>query len=308
MKILYITNCTNRKRIKPTEMLCARTLPSGSSVEVAAQWAFRLQQCDVRHQAKDLYCGRSFSEVLAARKKLEGQLLIVSAGLGLVYADTMIPSYNATLSSSSEDSVLKRTGGSSIEWWNEITTISPYSAELTPQSGDIVLVAVSRPYFNFLAELFENWTESDLKKVRLFVRIPVDELAHKLQPCLMPYDARFDHPDGPRPGTQADFAQRSLYHFVANILSFSATSCIQDHIKLVNEHLNHLSPPERPNRTKVTDLQVQEIIRTHWLEVDGKSGQMLRMLRRKLGVACEQSRFKCLFNQVRESMTKSVGN
>jgi hypothetical protein len=300
MEISVITNCTTRKRVSPLDQLCARTLRAGSSVEVATQWASRLLQCDTRKPAHELYCGRSFSEARGASRLVKGQLHIASAGLGLIYADTLIPSYSVTVSSGSEDSILRRTGGSAVDWWNALTPRSPFSVELTPRSVDLILVALSRPYLSLLLETFTKWTETDLRKLRLFVRIPTDELPHKLQASLMPYDARFDHPLGPRPGTLADFAQRALHHFVEHVLPHSSESNTHHHAHMVNECLSLLSPPDRPNRTRVTDEEVKALIRTHWSEVGGSSTLMLRFLRRKLGIACEQTRFKFLFREIRD--------
>lgn len=307
MEISVITNCTNRKRVSPPDQLCARTLPSGSSVEIAKQWASRLLQCDTRKPAHEIYCGRSFSEAHGASHLVKGQLHIASAGLGLIYADTLIPSYSVTVSSGSEDSILRRTGGSAIEWWNALVLRSPFSMKVKPQSADLILVALSRPYFNLLLETFTQWTDSDLEKLRLFVHILPKDLPQKLQASLMPYDARFDHPLGPRPGTQADFAQRALRHFVEHVLPQSSESNTARHANIVDECLRHLSPPDRPHRTRATDAEVKRLIQLHWCTVDGCSSHMLRFLRRQLGTACEQSRFKVLFHEVRASTAQCKG-
>jgi hypothetical protein len=301
MEISVITNCTNRKRVPPPDQLCARTLLAGSSVEVATHWASRLLQCETGKPAHEIYCGRSFSEARGASHLLGGQLLIASAGLGLIHADALIPSYSVTVSSGSEDSILRRTGGSAVEWWNALVLRSPFSVKVTPQRADLILVALSRPYFNLLLETFIKWTDADLEKLRLFVRILPDELPRKLQASLMPYGARFDHPLGPRPGTQADFAQRALRHFVEHVLPHSFDNNTDQHANMVNECLSHLTPPDRPNRTRATDAEVKRLIQTHWHTVDGSSSHMLRFLRRHLGIACEQSRFRVLFHEVRAS-------
>lgn len=305
MKITVITNCTNRKRIQPTEKLRARSLSAGTSIEVAEQWSDRLLRSDGLMPANEVYCGRSFSEAYRATALIQGRLQIASAGLGLINSETNIPSYSATVSSGSEDNILKFTEGSAIEWWNAIKERSPFSVEITSQGQEMILVALSRPYLTLLLDTFNKWPESDIKKLRLFVRVSKNELPHKLQMNLMPYDARFDNPMGPRPGTQADFAQRALNHFVEHILPHSYNENCQYHARMINQCLKSLTPPEKLNRKKVTDEEVKALIRSHWSDVGGSSTLMLRYLRRELGVACEQSRFKFLFHEVRDKKSDS---
>jgi hypothetical protein len=67
-----------------------------------------------------LYGGRSFREAEAAARSTEAQLMIVSAGLGLVNAETLAPSYSLTLLGSPTDAVLTRISGDAADWWRAL--------------------------------------------------------------------------------------------------------------------------------------------------------------------------------------------
>ena len=110
MRPIVVTACTNRKREAPSGELAARSLPQGDMHSVCAEWVARLASASgPRFSLSDLYCGRAFREAEAASHAVGGELLVVSAGLGLVSATAAAPSYSLTLARESVDCVLKRT-------------------------------------------------------------------------------------------------------------------------------------------------------------------------------------------------------
>jgi hypothetical protein len=115
----------------------------------------------------------------------------------------------------------------------------------------------------------------------------------------MPYDARFDGDGGPLPGTHADFSQRALHHFVRDVLPRTRRAGHVAHAEAVEDFLSGLKPPRPLLRKRVGDEEITVLINRHWHQVQGQSGLMLRLLRDKLHVACEQTRFRDLFREVR---------
>jgi hypothetical protein len=109
----------------------------------------------------------------------------------------------------------------------------------------------------------------------------------------MPYDDRLDQVQGDHAGTQSDFAQRALRHFVQTI--GVEVSDIGLHRDAVNASLAGLSHRAAPSRRRLDDQAVVAMIVRDWDVVGGRSGAMLRRLRDDLDVACEQGRFKLLF-------------
>lgn len=305
MRALIIANCTNRKRATRAKPTYVRALSAGPVATVATAWIDALSHDLELRPLTTVYCGRGFSEVLGAAKTLKATLLVVSAGLGLVAADTAIPSYGATISGASDDNVLgKLDDGDPVSWWQKICELSPFSTPLATGSYDLVLIALSRPYFPLIAPALESLDAIERAKIRLFLSASANELREPLRDYLMPYGSNFDNEAGPLPGTKSDFTQRALRHFVNTIVDNNAhhESATLHRIRIERE-LAALSTPVRPVRQRMDDRQIAVLIRRHWHDVRGGSSRMLRYLRDTLGVACEQKRFQGIFNQIRE-MTK----
>jgi hypothetical protein len=217
----------------------------------------------------------------------------------LVASATPIPSYGATVSGGAVDNVQRVKGRSGLaDWWQAICAISPFSTAPAFGPGDLILVALSRPYFEMLIPQLEGWACTAPGQLRLFLRLRAEETPPSLQQSVMPYDARLDDRRSPIPGTQGDFAQRALHHFVRQVLPTAPSGSAQEHAALVRRNLAQLRAPGRLDRDKRTDGEIRELIERHWCEVGGSSSRMLRKLRDELGVACEQGRFKGLFHQV----------
>lgn len=60
-------------------------------------WVGRLEAADARVPAGRLYYGRGFAESESAAEAIGAPLFIVSAGLGMVAAETQVPSYSLTV-------------------------------------------------------------------------------------------------------------------------------------------------------------------------------------------------------------------
>ena len=304
MRVLIIANCTNRKRATRSKTANVRDLAPGTVTKVATEWIDVLSESAPLRPLTDVYCGRGFNEVLGAARDLDAVLLVVSAGLGLVDARTLIPTYGATISGHGDDNVLKKLQDCDAKtWWTKICRLSPYSTSLTTESYDLILVAVSRPYFPLIELALENLDGTERKKVRLFSSMSAHELSESLAEYLMPYGSRFDDDAGPLPGTKSDFTQRALRHFVNIIVEKNAQNeCANVHAMHIERELKNLSNPVRHNRQRLTDDQIETLVRKHWEDVRGSSSRMLRFLRDNLGVACEQRRFQSIFNRTKEAI------
>ena len=303
---LVLTSCTNRKRVSAPRSLTACALKAGDLDAVAADWTDRLARAEVAAAVADLYCGRAFREAEAAAKISGGRFMVVSAGLGLVGSDIAVPSYSLTVVPGAGDNILDRIVGrpSAAEWWQALGRRTAYGVSLQESirnSRGPVLMALSAQYLNMVAPNLLAVSEKVRRRFRIFCLAPQDALPEGLRPYVMPYDARFDGAGSPVPGTRGDFAQRALVHFSRHILASRPDSDLETHARAVNRILSALRPPEPFNRTKASDDEILALIHRHWKAVEGRSGRMLRYLRDDLGVACEQSRFRDLFNAAKEA-------
>lgn len=290
---LVIVMCSKRKRAPADPTLQAKSLNAGGASDVAAAWGQRLRSARATIKAGDLYGGRGFVEAKRAASHLGAPLSIVSAGLGLVDAGTQVPSYCLTTAPRDPDNILNKTGGSSSEWWTELQGVSPYASRSTESETGLILAALSGGYVAMVSGEWSRWPAERLARLRLFTKERPLGAAEALAPSWMPYDDRLEDPGQEVAGTDGDFAQRALRHFVMTVGGLS--SAAEDRA-LVARSLEGLSARVRPNRPRLGDEAIIGLIHEHWTVVDGRSGAMLRHLRRTLGFACEQSRFKDLFH------------
>jgi hypothetical protein len=291
---LVISNCSKRKRIPLDSTLQARALPVGSTAVVAAAWAERLSQAEATTAAKNIYGGRAFVEASEAARLAGGSLLVVSAGLGLINAETLAPGYSLTTTRRDPDCILDKTREPATAWWAAVQASSPIQTSALETETGLILAALPAAYLSMVADDWSAWPEERLTRLRLFTKEQPTVGSSALRAAWMPYDDRLDVVGEPHQGTQGDFAQRAVRHFASTI----GGGVIEDDRRAVAAALAGLTARSIPARVRMSDSEISEIIERDWDVVGGRSNTMLRRLRDDLLVACEQSRFQGLFNAV----------
>lgn len=306
MNTLVVVPCTDRKRVEPPFNLRARNLPTGPLEDVVKEWASRIDNHNERVTPDRLYCGRAYKEAQEASQKLSAELCIISAGHGVVREHEEIAPYSLTVSVSKEDSISSRVAvaegtWSACAWWKLLCEKRPASlslrALLANQQPDLVMLALSE---NYARMVYEDLAETDpklIRNLRIFGAGISHHLPEKLADAVMPYDARFNGNDTPRPGTMTDFASRAIHHFTDCLNAGVIGGCdpVSDREGLA-ELMDSWAWPEVPRRARMTDEEVIAFVLEKWTETRGRSGATLRLLRDS-GNACEQGRFKDLFKQ-----------
>jgi hypothetical protein len=218
----------------------------------------------------------------------------------------MIPSYSLTVSKASVDSILRKLEGkerSPAHWWKHITQTKKIgqgiNSVLNLHYNHTILLGLSSVYVRMIEGDLLQIPESLRRRLRIFSRISAAALDERLRPFVMPYDDRLDSRQSPIRGTQSDFAQRAMRHFVEVVLPGNPEGSAEQHAGDVNAALQGWIAPRSPVRTRATDAEIVELIREHWHVAQGQSGRMLRLLRDDLGVACEQTRLSHLCRAVR---------
>lgn len=305
MKNAVLTACTNRKRTPPSADLTARTLDAGTCTEVMTEWARRLHNSSTAFRFAELYQGRGFQEARLAAREMNASHFIVSAGLGLLDADSIGPSYSLTVSPGQSDSIQPKLtdGFSATRWWKVLRENSPFSTAPDWSRFDIVIVALPKDYLRMAVEFLQHIASST--QLRVLARDTLNGLPDTVAGSLIRYDARLDGIGSSDKGTLSDFAARAARHFGKHALSQAGAATAGEHQTLVDKHLSQFQVRAVPERQKMDDTAIMEIISSHWNETNGQSGRMLRHLRDNLNVACEQSRFKNLFHQVANARLQS---
>ena len=303
---LLIVNCTNRKRVKANADLDATTLDPGLPDEVAQEWRNRISQSVGLHCAKYLYCGRSFSESVVASKRLNADLWIVSAGMGLVSVDDLIPAYNLSVSNKTCSPVAHIRGSwEPTLWWEDVNKIwSPKRSIrklISDNSKSLTIIALSGTYLELVHEDLQQIAPTQRDRVRLIVHPANRNAVPTLDRNVMPYDERLDGPDSSFRGTRNDFVARAANHFCSLLIN-DRDHGVDYHRDLVARSLSALQHTQRIRREQRDDTDIVQLIIRNWAEAHGRSGRMLRILRDKEAVACEQSRFKRLFHAAANEM------
>ena len=123
-----------------------------------------------------------------------------------------------------------------------------------------------------------------------------------LQSNWMPYDDRLEGVGKGYSGTQSDFAQRALKHFVYEVLPMDPTGDAQVHQTITLGFLSNIGKSEKVKGLKKSDDEIVALIKKHWNNGFTGATQVLRIFRGHLGVACEQSRFRDLYKSTKESI------
>jgi hypothetical protein len=261
---------------------------------VADSWLSRLAASKPVLRASDLYVGRAFSLVKEGAAVLGADLAVISAGLGLVVGDEEIPSYDLTFS---RGGIRRSVRGDfdQAAWWRAISG-GRYASKFSEVTAGrpVVLVCLSASYACCVVECLRGLATED--RLRIFGAGLSNVLPTALSPFLLPYDARLDSVF--KRGTQTDFAQRAMLHYVLRIVP-KARQSLADEREAVLESLEGAPHPSRPpKRQQLDDDGIRELIRRLIPIVGEKHSKMLRYVRDKEQVACEQSRFARLFTEV----------
>ena len=286
-----------------------RELPPARLGERIAEWRGRLS-CpkSERVAVADLYAGDHWSIVRGFQSNhFEVDVWVCSAGYGLVHFTDAIAPYAATFSSKHPDSVTRQLSDqtlpeASAKWWQAINRLSSHKSQ-RPRS--LKGLAAEFPKRSMLVVASENY----LKAVSGDLQGAVAELAdpdllsivsagtkslNGLSEHLLPCDARFQ--------AMVNGARRSLNTRLASKI-LSESRAIPRRSSLAKRLQKLLAEqPELPvyDRSPMTDAELRQFILAAFRrEADPRHTPLLRKLRAG-GNACEQSRFRRLFEEISE--------
>lgn len=309
---IVLTNCTNRKSGATNPLLVCENLETSTIGNVAHQWINRLKAVPAVNIASKTYGGRGFREAESSANSLNCPLYVVSAGLGIIKSTQLIPSYNLTISFGSNNSINKKITDftSTDKWWSFIANKTNYGSSLfntlKDKSEGLILIALSRPYIELIKHELLHFPPDQEARLRFFGKNLNYVLPEYLHKNWMPYDDRLDSTGETYKGTQGDFAQRALRHFVNEILSNEHNEDVHIHSTKINTLLASLSKRETPKRQQMTDQEIANTLITYWVLGKGQSSTLLRLIRRDLGIACEQSRFKKIYHSVKNNSSTAL--
>lgn len=309
-----IASCTDRKRHAVPEALRLRTVSAPNIEQRARLWWKKLEHANQSPvQAVDLYAGDHWRVVqelpdIARTSGFKPVLWVASAGYGLIPATARIQPYSATFARGHEDSVVLegQARGSSRalrQWWNALSGHegpSPGSARsiqhVAESASDASILVVASPtYVSAMADdLLSAAERLRNPECLLIVSAPSPLLKKELVSHWIPSTAHLQaNLGGSRLSLHARVARRILEDGHGRALKAGRLRA------QYTELIERSDPPESYDRQRMTDEQVQEFIREAAKKGVNSWSAGLRLLR-GCGWACEQSRFKKIFQVMGE--------
>lgn len=305
--VRLIATCTDRKTLPAPDHRSVRDL-EGTPIQRQREWIKRIRtkasSPESMRPARDLYCGEHWSVVLDIPDEIDGwkvEKWVASAGLGLIPIDQKIESYGATFSRSQEDSIARfGDDGPSVNtaWWSSLTARpgqgqGPKSITELARSnpGAPIVFAGSSSYVRPLA--FDLQAASDqLTNPRHLFLASVSSAAGLADFRIPSSDKLIGLEEFG--GTPLALNAR-LARWV--ILGASTHQFDPDAIKKAAK-ANDDRAPERPkyNRKKMTTAELQRFIRKARRVNPRTTYTVLLRELRESDRACEQKKFKALFN------------
>lgn len=299
---LVLTTCSAGKRCR--QQLRLDDLPRDCQAKVASAWLKHLRSEIVLTRAGDLYRGRAFGLARRVATEMGADLAVVSAGLGYVREQTLVPAYDVTVRKTGPGSVPARVIGdfTAEKWWQAIQA-GPFSTDPATdlQGRDLVLVCLSRAYAEMVATDLLKVVQDRSATLRIFGLSIAQALPDQLRPFVMPYDSRLETVSAA--GTRVDFPQRALADFVEHILPLAKSLETQRAAVLARMGAAKPSPGPRRQR-RADDATVKAHIKRLIPTIGTRSSAILMHLRRVEGVSCEQSRFAHLFQAAKAEMAR----
>jgi hypothetical protein len=275
---------------------------------MATAWREQLAKCESTRSAGTTYVGRASAEARKVAEHVRGALYFVSAGVGLVRDDTMIPLYDLTIGGgeSSIAGALKCMGSTPADWWMANANRGDRTFQLRDLISEghatLVLLALPNAYVEMVRTDLESLDHQSRDRLRIFTAPNSrSSLPAVLRQFALPYDDRLEATR--YAGTRADFPQRALRHFTEELGGHERS--LSDSISAVVESLAELRPRIVPTRSRSTDDEIARVLNEHWLHYDGRGSRLLRFLRDEVGIACEQSRFREIWSQIKQERLQS---
>lgn len=308
--ILILASCTERKRLPVPSALRLARIRGRDPGRRAVRWWHRL----MHHRgdtlpAIDLYAGGHWSVVqrlpeVARTRGLRPALWVISAGYGLVPAGARLHAYSATFAPGHPDSVSRNVSGAAGRqaWWAELARFKGPDPKAPRSIADLVRQDPSASVLVVASAHYVNAVEPDLVKAAarlveperlMIITTPGSMARGPLGPHVIAARARWQAIlGGARTSLHARLAER--------ILDRAADGLSVEIVRARLERMLERSPAvPKDGRQKMTDDDVRAFVRQA-LTRDPRAAhtKLLRALRDS-GRACEQSRFRRLFFEVR---------
>ncbi len=308
-RVHIVASCADRKVVPASKDRLLRNHRSHGSLSRFESFVSALRSpAGETCAARDLYAGPYWAVVrqlpdVAAAAGLEARLWVASAGYGLVPGEATLHGYSATFRSGEPDSVASADDGAPFSeqltaWWAALSTSHGPSRgvprslrRLADEERETIVVLASPRYVQAMAHDLRGAADvlgDNLLVVTSHEPRTDDPLASNVVPSR---ETLIGHVDGARPALHARVVRHMLEHVAEHPLS--ARTLRARYARLARSS-DYARPPDRE---PMTDPEVRRFIRRELVSNPGLTHSRLLRVLRDGGRACEQKRFRNLFQE-----------
>jgi hypothetical protein len=311
--INVVVTCAARKAEPASAQARVKNLKKRTLKGRFTEWSKRINRNNQKPvKAIDLYRGNSWSII----RKLHGhpkhgkklRLWIISAGHGLISADSLVAPYAATFADGHPDSVKPSRPQNSTtgDWWNKLIRWRRRERHKVSSISDIAKAFPGQPLLIAISKEYLNATYDDIAEARKLLSSP-DKMviicagAKKNGDAInnfLPCDARFEN--------QFHCCRADLNAWLLDsvVKSYRPSEILVS--KLTDRYarkLSKLPKTAHPKRSRFDDQELEAFITLNLLEGSSSHTKLLKLLRSE-GCGCEQKRFRKLFQRVKRTLKK----
>jgi hypothetical protein len=297
-----VVNCTNRKAIEPVEGLLLRNLRFQDMASAHKLWAGNIDESKSLLPALDMYQGEYWSVVKGISANKGVRVFVLSAGLGIFEVNKLIPSYGATFTHGCADSIAEIDKSlNPFETCRRWFVMRSNHLRDTYGGIDYLKVFGNYPTIFCLGKSYMQIIADDLSEFDLAIKEKIILMGSK------PNGANglnvIDTPGKLRltlGGTLSTVSVRTLRDLLSVVDTSASPNSIFKSMRDYSTEINRMTADlPKYNRAQLNDFEVTAFI-TSELSANNtcSSATLLRKLRDS-GFACEQNRFKKIFNDFR---------
>lgn len=330
MAFHLIVTCVAQKTVRKSVSILDSSIDSGSLEEVFAQWQSKLNSTDLQKKsAIDLYNSGLWGTYLDSWGVVNGRvkdanLWVLSAGHGLINANEKIVPYDVTFQDPRNDvpSILGKIEYNTASdarkkvlqgWWKKLSERKgEYSNSLTRlfsgfTSEDYALVVLGKDYLDAVfSDLKEGITASPYSgNIAVISNNVNDPTARKLESNWLYANSRLVN----LPRSNATFVNAKIAHNLLLKMFEQEGGIGWWSFDSFNRYLEDLCAdlpvPQKHERVLSTDAEIKSYIEGVLRKQDIPFSRLHRQFRDE-GKACEYSRFKGLYYQVKDELKKET--
>lgn len=277
------------------------------------RWSLAVSGAPHSVEARGLYAGPRWQASLRIADAADGRgrevdLFVASAGLGLIRADRRVPSYSATFSCGSEDSVVA--AGSSARqrrdatrrWWAMLARGESPLRGLSEEYNRVVVV-LSPDYLDAVSDDLADAVELGRQRVVIFGsgRPP----RGGLEPSWVRVGRHLRETTEARTEPLINGLDATLLQSTASLI-VSRPLHEWSSAEKIQKYLDHRADPNvitlearaRAQRRPSTDEEIRAFVRGRLVVADESSSDLLNVWRTVEKRQCEERRFKQIFAKV----------